>query len=128
MTSKRTLTTAAVALVLALALSACQSTHEKGVNSNYLSQWTKVDADVKKTTKAAEWALNDAGLRDVNAVSTNVDGTATAKKADGTKVNVSIKKEKENSSEVSVTVGKMGEPSLGAELARKIKDRAEGRS
>ena len=46
----------------------------------------------------------------------------------GTKVNVSIQKEKESSSQVSVTVGKLGDPTLGAELARKIKDRVEGGS
>ena len=64
----------------------------------------------------------------MQASSTNVDGKATAKKADGTKVNVTIKKQSETMSQVSVVVGTMGQPALGAEIARMIKDRAEGTS
>jgi hypothetical protein len=112
-------------LALTLTVPGCQSTHEKGVTSNYRSQWTTVRADVKTTTKAAEAALNEAELKDVTSSSTNVDGSASGKKSDGTKVNVAVRKEKESSSEVSVTVGQMGDPELGAELARKIKERAE---
>jgi Tfp pilus assembly protein PilX len=113
------------ALLLAITLPGCQSSHEKGVTSNYHSQWTNVGADVKTTTKAAEAVLNDADLKDVSSSATNVDGEAKGKKADGTKVNVAVRKEKDSTSQVSVTVGKMGDPELGAELARKIKDRAE---
>jgi hypothetical protein len=114
------------ALILTLAAApGCQSTHEKGVTSNYRSQWTTVRADVKTTTKAAESALSEAELKDVTSSSTNVDGSASGKKSDGTKVNVAVRKEKEASSQVSVTVGQMGDPELGAELARKIKERAE---
>ena len=112
-------------LALILAIPGCQSTHEKGVTSNYRSQWTNVRADVKTTTKAAESALSEAELKDVTSSSTNVDGSASGKKSDGTKVNVAVRKEKESSSQVSVTVGQMGDPELGAELARKIKERAE---
>ena len=113
------------ALLLSITLLGCQSTHEKGVTSNYHSQWSSVHADVKTTTKSAEAVLNDAELKDVSSSSTNVDGSASGKKSDGTKVNVAIRKEKESISQVSVTVGKMGDPELGAELARKIKERAE---
>jgi len=38
---------------------------------------------------------------------------------------VAVKKESENLSQVSVTVGTLGDPSLGAEMAKKIKARAE---
>jgi hypothetical protein len=41
-------------------------------------------------------------------------------------VNVSVKKENETRSQVSVNVGKLGDPDLGADLAKKIKDRADG--
>src|SRR5687768_17597797 len=112
-------------LLVTLIVPGCQSTHEKGVTSNYRSQWTSVRADVKTTTKAAESALNEAELKDVTSSSTNVDGSASGKKSDGTKVNVAVRKEKESSSQVSVTVGQMGDPELGAELAKKIKERAE---
>lgn len=124
----RNLLITTTALSLSLGLAACQSTHEKGVTSNYRSQWTNVNADVKATTSASEAVLNDAGLKDVQSSSTNVDGSASGKKADDTKVNVAVRKEKETTSQVSVTIGTVGDPELGAELAKKIKDRAEGGS
>ena len=113
------------ALVLTLAVAGCQSSHEKGVTSNYRTQWTSVGADVKTTTNAAEATLNEAELKEVTSSATIVDGSASGKKADGTKVNVAVRKEKESTSELSVTVGQMGDPELGAEIARKIKERAE---
>ena len=115
-----------VAAVLGLMTAACQSTHEKGVNSDYRSQWTTVNANTKKTTDAAKAILNDEGLQDVKANATMVDGTASAKEADGTMVNVAIDKITDNSSKATVTVGTMGDPKLGADIAKKIKDRAEG--
>jgi hypothetical protein len=115
----------AAMLALVLGASACQSSHDKEVKSNLRSQWTSVAADVKTTTQAAKAVLSEADLKQVDATSTNVDGKVTARKADGTKVHVEIRKQKEGTSEVSVRVGTMGEPTLGAEFARKIKDRAE---
>jgi hypothetical protein len=56
-----------------------------------------------------------------------VDGTASAKKADGTKVNVAIQRKDDTTSEVSVTVGTMGDPALGAQYAKRIKAKAEGK-
>ena len=116
---------AATLLVAGLTLPACQSSSEKGVTSNYHSQWTDVNADVKTTTSAAEMVLRDNDLKDVKSSATNVDGSASAKKADGTKVNASITRKSDTKSSVSVTIGTMGDPALGAEMAKKIKDRAE---
>ena len=115
----------AVAAALMLLVGACQSTHEEGVTSNLKTQWTTVNADTAATTNAAKSVLEAEGLKEVSASSTNVDGKASGKMADGTKVNVSIKKEGQMS-EVSVNVGTFGDPSLGAEIARKIKTKAEG--
>ena len=106
-----------------LFLAACSSS-EKGVKSNYMEQWTTVNANTARTTDAAKAVLEGEGLKEVNGSSTNVDGTASGKMSDGTKVRVSVKKEGEGS-QVSVKVGSMGDPKLGAELARKIKDKAE---
>jgi len=124
-----TFAVASLSLVLMVGpwLAGCSSSQE-GVKTNYHSQWTSVSADTKTTTDAAKAVLESEGLKDVKASSTNVDGTASGKKADGTKVDVSVQKKGENSSEVSVNVGTLGDPSLGAEIARKIKDRAEGRT
>jgi len=54
-----------------------------------------------------------------------VDGVASGKKADGTKIDVSIKPTG-NGSQVSVNVGMLGDPALGADIAKKIKVKAEG--
>ena len=110
------------ALVL---MTACASSHEQGVKTNYMTQWTRVAADPPKTTDAAKAVLEDMGLKDVNGNSTSVDGTVTGKKADGTKVKVAISRVKGEGSDVSVTVGTMGDPELGAEIAKKIKNKAE---
>ena len=122
----KSFTSLTLALVAAILLSACQSKHEEGVTSDYRAQWTSVNANTNDTTEAARAVLNEQGLKDVQASSTNVDGKATAKKADGTKVNVTVKKQSDTMSQVSVVVGTIGQPALGAELARMIKDRAEG--
>jgi hypothetical protein len=111
--------------LLGIGSGACQSHHEEGVTSSYHSQWTNVAADTKTTTDAAKAVLESENLKDVKGSSTLVDGTAEAKKADGTVVSVGVKKA-DTGSEVSVTVGTLGDPAYGAELAKKIKDKAEG--
>ena len=102
----------------------CKSKHEEGVKSNLRSQWIDVAADTRTTTAAAEAVLREQGLKDVKAKSTNVDGMVTAKKADGTKVSVSVEKKADDRSQVSVTVGNLGDPKLGAEIAKRVKTEA----
>src|SRR5438045_4183511 len=94
----------AALLAAGLTLPARQSTHQEGVTSNYHSQWTDVNADVKATTTAAEAVLREQDLKDVKSSSTNVDGSASAKKADDTKVNVAIARKSDTKSSVSVTI------------------------
>jgi hypothetical protein len=115
---------AAAALAVGFGVGACKSGEEPGVKTNYRTQWTTVDADTKEATELARAVLEGEGLKEVRAESTNVDGKASGKMADGTKVNVSVKKQAADSSQVSVNVGTLGDPDLGAEIARKIKDRA----
>ena len=106
---------------------ACKSAHEEGVTSSIRSQWTDVNADPKAATDAANAVLMEEGLKDVKSSATSYDGKATGKMADGTKVTVTVKREpKAELSQVSVNVGTMGNPSLGANIAKKIKTRAEG--
>ncbi len=114
------------ALLLAAGMFGCASHHEEGVTSNYHSQWTDVAADPKTTTAAARAVLEGSDLKDVTSSSTEIDGTASGAKADGTKVKVDIEK-KDAGSKVSVTVGTLGDPSLGAEYAAKIKAKAEAK-
>jgi len=116
----------AIAVMFALGLSACKSSHEDGVKSSIRSQWVSVNANTETTTNAAKAVLEAEGLKDVKAESTMVDGKASGKMADDTKVHVDVRK-KEANSEVTVVVGTMGSPEIGAEIARKIKDKAEGK-
>jgi hypothetical protein len=118
----------AVVALGAMCFVGCASRHEEGVKSTYRTQSTMVNADTAATTEAAEAVLNDRELKDVNSSSTRVDGKATGKMADGTKVNVAVQKNGDNMSSVAVNVGLTGDPSLGAEIAKAIKTRAEGGS
>jgi hypothetical protein len=116
----------ALSLVAAIALiTGCQSTHEEGIKSNLRSQWAMVSGNTTTTTAAAQAVLEGEGLKEVKSSSTAVDGTATGKKADGTEVKVAIAKKTDTTSEVTVTVGTMGDPTLGANIARKIKEKVE---
>lgn len=122
----RNLIAACVAL-FALAMLGCESHHEQGVTSNYHAQWTNVNGDTQTVTDAAKSVLSEMNLRDVSGQATNVDGHAMAKKADGTKVDVTVRKnEGGTGSQVSAVVGTMGDPALGAEIVKKIKERVEG--
>lgn len=122
------MTRAMVGMALAAAVGwtaiGCESSTEEGVKSSIRSQWTQVAAAPPQVTSAAESVLNELQLQDVQARSTGVDGEASGKQADGTKVHVKIEKEG-SGSEVTVTVGTLGNPELGAEIAKKIKQRAE---
>lgn len=118
---------AIVGLMLGLGIVGCKSSHNDEVTSDYMSQWTDVAANTEKTTAAAKVVLEGESFKDVTAESTAVDGKATAKLADGTKVNVTVKKKSDTISEVSVKVGAMGEPKLGANLVTKIRAKAAGK-
>jgi hypothetical protein len=114
-----------VAVGLTVSLCACTaSSQDKSVKTNYRSQWTTVNADVKKTTAAAEEVLKELSLLDVKSAATNVDGSATAKKANGAKIRVSVTWVTDSRSKMSVTVGS-GDPSLGTDIVRKIKQKVE---
>jgi len=114
-------------LAVAALLVGCKSTTQEGVKSSYRSQWTPVMANTIVTTDAAKAVLNSEGLKDVTGQATLVDGTAMGKKADGTAVKVAVKKETDVVSNVTVTIGTLGDPALGAELANKIKTKAEAK-
>jgi type IV pilus biogenesis protein CpaD/CtpE len=113
-------------VLLAVLIMGCASKSEEGVKSDYRTQWTMVAADTKTTTDAAKSVLSASDLKDVTASSTDVDGVASGLKADGTKVAVVIAKT-DNGSKVSVTVGEVGDPTLGASYAAQIKLKAESK-
>jgi hypothetical protein len=119
-----------VASAVALCVSfACKSSQEPAVKSDLQTQWTDVNADAPATSEAAKAVLVDENLKDVSGKSTNTGGKVTGKMADGTEVIVTVQKgPKAAMSQISVRVGTIGNPSLGANLAKRIKMRAEGAS
>lgn len=106
--------------VVGVTLTGCE-TDKAGIDSNYRSQWTLVNGDVSEATDAAEDVLSEYDLKDVESNSTELDGNAMGKMADGTEVSVDIRRATDETSEVTVQVGKLGDPTLGVEIADKIK-------
>ncbi|MFT3787588.1 MAG: hypothetical protein QM770_15715 [Tepidisphaeraceae bacterium] len=121
----RTFAIAVTAALLSAGLVGCKSQTQEGVTSNLRKQWTDVNADTAKTTEAAKKVFTNEGLKEVMGDSTAQDGKVTGKLADGTKVDAAIAKNGSGST-VTVTVGTLGSPTMGAELAKKIKLAAEG--
>jgi predicted transcriptional regulator len=117
---------AVFAAALALAVFGCKTPHEEGVTSSYRSQWTYVAADPRATTNAARTVMERDGLHDIKVTSTDADGSALAKNAEGEDVSVAVKKV-EGGSQVSVTIGKVGDPAAGAGLVKRIKNEAEAK-
>jgi hypothetical protein len=118
------------ALFVCLALSlgfvfstGCTSKKDPGVKSNYMSQWANVEGNTHAATDAAKDVLTEMSLKDITASATDVDGKAIGKKADGTKITVAIEKITSDTSKVTVSVGTVGDPALGEEICKKIKDK-----
>ncbi|HEY0007749.1 MAG TPA: DUF3568 family protein [Tepidisphaeraceae bacterium] len=124
---KSVITCIATALLIGGAGIGCQSRYDSDVKSNLRTQSIQVSSDVKATTNAAKSVLEETDLKDVNSNATNVDGLTTGTMADGTKVTVTVQKVTDETSQAMVNVGRLGDPSLGAELAKKIKMKAEGK-
>ena len=117
---------AVVSAVASLAFVGCKSSHEEGVTSTFRSQYTTVAADVGATTDAAKAVLESHDYKSVAGDSDKDVGKAMAKMADGTDVKVAVAKHGTGGSDVTVTVGMAGSPTLGAKLASEIKMKAEG--
>jgi hypothetical protein len=104
----------------------CKSTHEEGVKSNIHSQWTDVSANTQMTTDAAKAVLIDQGLKDVRARRPTSTARRSGKMADGTKVNVDVKKYTDKI-EPGLGHGRHdGRPEAGRRDCRRSED--EGRS
>jgi ribosome-binding ATPase YchF (GTP1/OBG family) len=117
-------TTSAFMLALSLGMVGCK-TDTAGVSTNAVQQWTMVNGDIEAATDAAEEVLEDYDLLNVEAKTTKLDGTVTGEKADGTEVAVDIREVTDDSSEVTVRVGTLGDNDLGTEIADKIKSALE---
>jgi hypothetical protein len=103
-------------------LAACETT-EPGVRSSGFEQFATIDRGTAEATRAAEEVLRDLGLQDVASSSTNVDGWATGKMADGTQVKVTLKRDFDNISGISVRVGSIGDTSLGKDIISRVRSK-----
>lgn len=115
-------TTATLSMLLGVTnvtLTGC-ATDAPGIKSNYVQQWSTVNGSVEEATEAAEAVLSDYDLKDVTTTSTKIDGNAKGTMADGTEVAVDTRKLTDETSEVSVRVGTVGDPTLGTEIVQKI--------
>ena len=112
----------ALLLLGAAALPACK-THRPGVKSAFGSQFAVVDAGVEPATAAAVAVLEEMGLEEVRATSTEVDGEVTAFKEDRTRVEVYVATEAEGRSEISVMVGAMGDAATGTGIIARIREK-----
>ena len=121
---KSTMRGLSAALLFGMIGVGCESMNQQGVKSDLHSQWVDVYADVETTTNAAKQVFTDDKLTDVSAQSTMVDGEASGVTADKTKIYASVKKA-DKGSQVSIQVGTLGSPKMGAEYAAKIKQIAE---
>jgi uncharacterized lipoprotein NlpE involved in copper resistance len=115
------------ASLTSMGLVGCASKTQENVTSTYRTQYTSVAVGTAAATDAAKAVLEAEGLKDVVANSTNADGKATAKKADGTVITVDVEKDTDTTSKLKVNVGMLGDPKYGAELAAKIRAKAEGK-
>ncbi|MEM7678508.1 MAG: DUF3568 family protein [Myxococcota bacterium] len=115
-------TTSTLALLLAVTnvgMTGC-ATDAPGIKSNYVQQWSNASGSVEDATAAAEDVLGEYDLKDITTSSTKLDGSAKGMMADGTEVVVDVRKVTDETSEVSVRVGTVGDPDLGTEIVQKI--------
>lgn len=109
----------AIALASLALLPGCK-TDEPGVRSTYRSQYTTVTGRTDEVAKAAEDVLEDLKLQRVESRSTAIDGYATGYTADNKKIVVEIEKAGDNTSEVRVNVGNVGDPDLGKDIIARL--------
>ena len=110
-----------------VALTGCE-TKTAGVQSDGVRQWSTVEGDVEEVTETAEEVLTDMNLLEVDSRMTNLDGRVTAKKADGTEIEIKVVPAVEGeTSEVTIWVGTTGDRKLGQKILGEIrKERMDG--
>ena len=113
---------AASLLALAAAVPGCQ-TPQPGVKSALGSQYAVVDASVEEATEAASAVLEEMGLGEVKATSTEVDGEVSGFTDDRTRVEVYVAEEAPGRTEVSVMVGALGDAATGTAVIASIRER-----
>jgi len=117
--SLSTIVSGVLSCALPITLVSCK-TDDAGVKSTYRSQWTTVAGNTVDATEAAKDVLEDLKLQRIASSSTGLDGYASGYTADNKKINVDVKKLNDETSEVSVNVGTVGDPGMGKDIIARI--------
>lgn len=117
-----TRTTAAVSLFLFTALMAACSTGQPGVTNKVGYVVTRVAANTTDATAAARKAVESLKLTSVTSQATSIDGIVTARTAQGDDVTISIDREGDDVSKVSIRVGTWGDEATSLSIIEKMRE------
>ena len=115
---------ATVTAVVPLGLVGCE-TDTANVRSNRLQQYTTVQATPPEVADAAAEVLEGLDLRNIERRATSVDAVVTGETARGEGVEISVEREGQNESDVTVWIGKLGDPGLGQQILERIRERLD---
>ena len=112
----------------ALGLTGCK-TSDAGVEKNPMTGTISghVGASPERATAAAREAMEELGLKRIDATSTQIDGQVTAYTAREERITVDIKSTGQDVSTLTVKAGKIyGDTDLGQQLFRRIREKLGG--
>lgn len=84
---------------------------------------TTVDASPQRAATAAERGLRDLDIKEVKSSATEIDGKVTGRTALDKEVVITIKRQTESTSSLSIRVGAFGDEALSQKIYEKIKAR-----
>jgi hypothetical protein len=123
MLKHRTTTLSALALFALTGLSSCISSSGSppGTTYSFGSLDCSVSATPEKVVQASEKALKEKDLHMVSSDSTGVDGKVVAKTALDTTIAITVTRQDEKTSKLTIRVGTFGDQALSNDLLEKIR-------
>jgi len=112
-------------LLLTLGVIAACETDTAGVDSNYLQQYTTVNAPVTEATSATEDVFEELELENIKSRSTQLDGEVTGMTARGKEIKAVLEAEDESNTEITVWVGRTGDTGMGQRILGMVRERVE---
>jgi len=100
-------------------LTGCQ-TDSPGATNTLGSYSTMINSTPDKVTVAAQKAADDLKLLDIVGNGTKIDGTVTAKNAQGDVITINIEQAGDNVSKVTIRVGSAGDDAVSKQLVDRI--------
>jgi phage tail sheath gpL-like len=83
----------------------------------------RLDASPQKIVQASESALKDMEIPVLSHDSTSVDGKVVARTALGKKVDITVKRDGDTSSKISIRIDTFGDEALSRQILEKIKSK-----